>query len=175
MTENKISVTQYMENGNLLEISYVPYDQKVEIVEAIIPSIVRYGIDVQRIDTALLQRVSCEIFIESITNIDMTLPDQHGLSGYDTLCLNNVLDDLLYEISAEYDRFMEILSYKIKDFEKQHNSTSAVILYLKNKLINFGKTKTDELFNRINNLDTQKLGNEIKSFIKQNLKDIKGE
>lgn len=169
MTENKISVKQYIEDNTLLEISYVPYEVKAEIVEAIINKVARYGNNMKTINTALLHRVSCEIFIESITNIDMSVVSEEGLSGYDILCMNNILEDLLYEIDDEYARFWEILEFKISDFEKINNSTGAILFKLKDSFSLWLREKASEFNGIIENFDVKKLADNLKNMIQENL------
>lgn len=172
MSENKISVSQYLENEDLLEINYVPYDVKREIVETIISKTIFYK-DMLLLDTALLNRISCEIFIESITNIDMNILDEHGLYGYDTLCMNNALNNLLVEINDEYERFMEILEYKVNDFIRKNNSTGAIISSVINRIVNWSNYKIDELNNYIEGINVKKVANELKILIDKNLEKYK--
>lgn len=172
MSENKISVSQYLENEDLLEINYVPYDVKREIVDTIIFQVTRYG-EMKNIDTALLHRVSCEIFIESITNINMSIVNENNLGGYDVLCMNNALDELLYEIDEEYSRFLEILEYKLSDFHKQNTSTAAILLLLKNKLYSFGNEKLNDLRVLTENIDVKQIGDKLKEIINENLEKYK--
>lgn len=172
MSENKISVSQYLENEDLLEINYVPYDVKREIVETIISKTIFYK-DMLLLDTALLNRISCEIFIESITNIDMNILDEHELYGYDTLCMNNALNNLLVEINDEYERFMEILEYKVNDFIRKNNSTGAIISSVINRIVNWSNYKIDELNNYIEGIDVKKVANELKILIDKNLEKYK--
>lgn len=169
---SKISVSQYLENEDLLEINYVPYDIKKEIVETIISKTIFYK-DMLLLDTSLLKRISCEIFIESITNIDMGILDEHGLFGYDTLCMNNALNNLLVEIDEEYERFMEILEYKVADFIRKNNSTGAIISSVVNRIVNWGNYKINELNNYIEGIDVKKITNELKFLVDKNLEKFK--
>lgn len=173
MNENKISVIQYIENEDLLEISYTPYSVKKEIVNTIVSQVTNKG-DMRTIDTALLNRVSCEIFIEAITNIDMSIEDENKLSGYDLLCMNNKLDDLLFEVSDEYGRFVEILECVVSDFIRNNNSTSATLLFIVKKLTSFGNEKLKEILEYIEDIDVKNVGDTIKKLIAENLDKYKG-
>ena len=66
MNENKISVSKYLENKDLLKINYIPYDVKLNIVDVVLSQVI-IDDEIQKIDSALLKRVSTEVFIESIT------------------------------------------------------------------------------------------------------------
>jgi len=64
-------------------MDYIPFDNKLQIVSHIVQGL----IDATKgINTALLKRISKEVFIESITNIDLNIIDENGLKGYDQLC-----------------------------------------------------------------------------------------
>lgn len=168
MSENKISATEYITNEELLEVSYVPYIAKKEIVDTILSQVIKSG-DMNTIDTALLERVSCEIFIESITNINMSISSEDGLSGYDVLCMNNMLDSLISEIEEEYFRFHEILEYKVSDFIRNNNSTAATLLSIINRFVNWGKEKSKELTKQIENIDVKNVSESLKNLIEDNL------
>jgi len=173
MSDNKISVSNYLENVELLEIDYTPYDVKVDIVDVILSQVI-IDDEMEKIDSALLKRISTQIFIESITNIDMSIKSDNGLDGYDELCLLNELDDLLNLIFDEYSRFENILELKVADFYRYKNSTSSTLLSLKNKLSKFVKEKSDEINNLIENIDTQALSNKLKVLIDENIKKYRG-
>ena len=144
MSENKISVSEYLNNKELLEINYTPYDIKNNIVDAILSQvIVKDGL--HKINSVLLNRVSIHIFIESITNIDMSIKSDKNLDGYDELCFNNELEELLEIINDEYSRFKYILKLKIDDLNRYSNSTSATLVSLKRSVVEFIKQKSDEI------------------------------
>jgi hypothetical protein len=94
MNENKISVSEYLKDNGLLEINYIPYDVKLDIVDVVLSQVISDDV-MPKVDGALLKRVSTEVFIETITNIDMSIKSEVDLGGYDELCLNNELDFLI--------------------------------------------------------------------------------
>lgn len=173
MNENRISVAEYLENDELLEINYTPYDVKINIVDVILSQVVTEG-DMRKIDSAFLHRISTQVFIESITNIDMSIKSEHDLNGYDLLCLNNELDALIDIISDEFERFEDILRLKVDDFYKYNTSTSATLLSLKNTVSKFINKKSDEINELIENLDTVSISDKLKNIINENLKKYKG-
>lgn len=174
MNENKkISVSEYLEDRDLLELNYTPYDIKVEIVDVIISQIIETK-EQKTIDSAILHRVSDQVFIEESTNIDFSILSEEGLGGYDKLCLEDELDELLYNISSEYERFTEILEYKLADFYRYENSTSSTLLSLKNQIIGFFKKKSLEMQELINNIDSKEVAEKLKNIINENLERYKG-
>lgn len=173
MSDNKISVSNYLENVELLEVDYTPYDVKVNIVDVILSQVI-IDDEIEKIDSALLKRISTQIFIESITNIDMSIKSDNGLDGYDELCLFDELDTLIELVYDEYRRFENILELKVNDFYRYKNSTSSTLLSLKNKLSKFVKEKSDEINNLIENIDTQALSNKLKVLIDENIKKYRG-
>lgn len=88
-TNNKISVTEYINNNDLLVVTYLPFDTKMNIVSHILNSIIS---SVGGLNTSLLRRISTEVFINSITNIDMNIEDENGLRGFDTLLFTGKLN-----------------------------------------------------------------------------------
>jgi len=77
---DKISVAEYLNNKELLVLTYLPFDTKMEIVSNIINSVTN---SVGGLNTTLMRRVSTEVFIESITNIDLNIVDENNLKGFD--------------------------------------------------------------------------------------------
>ena len=90
-SNTKISVYDYYNDNNKLEITFTPFDTKLQIVSNIISEVIK---SVGGINTSLLRRISTEIFIETITNIDMKIQDENGLSGFDQLYfyIHHILD-----------------------------------------------------------------------------------
>jgi hypothetical protein len=173
MNENKISVSEFLETPELLEVGYTPYDKKVDIVDVILSQVI-VNDEVEKIDSALLKRIKTQIFIESITNIDMSIESDDGLNGYDELCLLDELDMLIELIYDEYSRFEEILELKLQDFYRYKTSTSATMLSLKNNFLKFAKEKYDEISNMIDNIDTHALSDKLKVFINDNIEKYRG-
>ena len=173
MNENKISVTEYLEDKGLLEINYIPYDVKSNIVDVILSKVSTAG-EINKLDSALLHRISTQVFIESITNIDMSIESEENLNGYDLLCLYDELDSLIDTIIDEFERFEHILELKVEDFHRYNTSTSATLLSLKNVLSKFVKKKSDEINELIRNLDTSAISEKLKNIINENLEKYKG-
>lgn len=172
MSENRISVKQYIENEDLLEVNYTPYTVKKEIVEAVLSEVIKEG-DMRTIDTALLHRVSCEIFIEAITNINMSELSEDGIGGYDQLCMYDAMDELISNFETEYLRFYEILEYKILDFNKLNNSTGAILISLKNKIRKMGNEIMDTITSKIKSIDVKESTETLKKMIAENLEKYK--
>ena len=173
MNENKISVAEYLEDNELLEIKYTPYDVKSSIVDVILSQVTTKE-EINKIDSALLYRISTQVFIEAITNIDMSIVSEENISGFDLLCLYDELDSLIDTIAEEFDRFEDILQLKVDDFHRYNTSTSATLLSLKKALSKFTKTKSDEMNELIQNLDTAAISNKLKNIINENLEKYKG-
>lgn len=170
---NKISVSEYLNNKELLEVNYTPYDVKEKIVDVVLSQVITND-EMQKINSALLDRVSTQIFIEAITNIDMSVKSENGLDGYDELCMNNKLDELVYVIGVELSRFRDILDLKVEDFYRYSNSTSATLLSLKNLFVNFINKKSIEINELINDIDTHAISDKLKVLIEENLHKYRG-
>lgn len=173
MNENKISVSEYLKDNGLLEINYIPYDVKLDIVDVVLSQVISDDV-MPKVDGALLKRVSTEVFIETITNIDMSIKSEVDLGGYDELCLNNELDYLIELIEDEFDRFNEVLDSKLNDFYRYNNSTGFVLMSLKNSLVKFINKKTNEVNELINTIDTKDISNRLKKLIEENMEKYRG-
>lgn len=173
MNENKISVSEYLKDNNKLEVNYIPYDVKLDIVDVVLSQVISND-GMPKVDSALLKRVSTEVFIETITNIDMSIKSEFDLGGYDELCLNNGLDFLIEFIEDEFDRFNEILDSKLNDFYRYNNSTGSVLMSLKNSLVKFINKKTNEVNELINTIDTKDISNRLKKLIEENMEKYRG-
>lgn len=173
MERTKISVEEYLENNELLKTYYTPFETKREIVDVIVSQVVEDK-GMKKIDQTFLYRIATQVFIETITNIDMSIKSNSGLDGYDVLCLNDALNELIDMISTEFDRFDSILKLKLDDFYRYENSTSSILLSLKKNLSDFFKKKTDELNEMIANIDSKEISEKIKMTINENLKKYGG-
>lgn len=99
MDKKKISIKEYIDNNELLEMEFIPFDTKMEIVSQVINQVIK---TVGGLNTSLLRRISTEVFVEAITNIDMSMEDENGLGGFDQLYFYNKFDDFIELINREY-------------------------------------------------------------------------
>ncbi len=118
----KISVLDYVNNNDLLEIRYIPFETKLRIIDSIITEIIEKE---KTINTSLIRRISIQIFIENSTNIDLSSTDDNNLDGFNQLYYYNALESLTRFIGNEYSEFLLILKERISDYR-------ANILHLKN-------------------------------------------
>ena len=70
MDENKISVKEYLDNKELLNGIYIPFDTKTQIVSRVVRGLVD---STGGIMSSILRRIFTEVVIESISNIDMNM------------------------------------------------------------------------------------------------------
>lgn len=170
----KLRIEEYLENKSVLELFYTPYENKVEIVEVILSQVVKHN-ELVNVDTALLKRISFQVFMEHITNLDLSDTNSNGLNGYDYLCSKNEINDLLSLdfIKNELDRFNEILDCKLNDIYREKTSVGYVLVYIKNIISSFMKNKQDELNDYISNLDTKKIMDTIRIDLLGNIERFK--
>ena len=134
---SKISVKEFIANRDLLEINYVPFDQKLEIVSKLMNSFIEDG---NINNSSIVRRISTEIFIEAITNLDLSIVDENELGGYDQLCLNRSLESLKELIKLEYMEFENILRERMMDYNKIDTNCASAILYVYNNIIDIIKS-----------------------------------
>ena len=133
----KISVKEYLEDSELLEINYIPYDHKVEICSVILDQCISEFEDYHTLNSVLLNRVKTEIFLGYITNIDLSIKDENGLNGYDQLCLNDELDSLIDACGHLYDQFEDVLELMMRDYYHNIASTRGYMNILKTKTLDW--------------------------------------
>jgi len=109
-----ISILDFINDNNLLEITYVPFDVKVEIVKTIISTVAE---NAGYLDSSVLRRVAFETMVNTITNIDMNIECEYGLKGYDYLCYSDSEATLLSHIGPQYDQFWRILEEQVRDYK----------------------------------------------------------
>lgn len=163
----KISVKEYLENNELLELVYIPYEQKKEICSVILEQCSKVVSDYNTIDSVLLDRVKKEVFITSITNLDFSITNELGLDGYDQLCYDDDLSDLIVICGYLYNQFNEILELMLKDYYNNEASLRGYISDIKNSIVNwFARLKRDAS-NFIENLDAKEISNNIIQIINE--------
>ena len=121
---NKINVDEYLENKELLELKYIPFDVKYEIISTLITGFIKI---VGGINSALLKRIVIETIIENVTNIDLTSVSETGLKGYDQLCYKNELNNLIDLIGNEYKIFYSMYEDYVSDYIRSENNPSFAI------------------------------------------------
>lgn len=109
-----ISVLDFVNDNSLLEVSYVPFDVKVQVAKAIIYSVAE---NAGYLDSSILRRVAFETIVTTITNIDIKADCGHGLKGYDYLCYTDSEDLLITMMGSHYYQFNQILQEQIEDYK----------------------------------------------------------
>ena len=153
----RISVEQYLKNNELLDFVYITYEEKVEICKEILKQCTNIFNDYSTIDSVLLNRVKDEIFINAITNLDFSEKNNLGLNGYDQLCYENKLNDLIEKCGYLYSQFDEILDLLLKDYYHNEGSLRSYIHNLKNSIKAYIAFERDSISDFIQGLDPQKI------------------
>lgn len=154
VNENKISVMDYLDNHMLLRINYTPFDTKMEIVGHMLTSMAKA---LGGINTTFLRRLSTETFIEAITNIDMNIPDENGLKGFDQLCYHSELNNLIHIIGSEYDEFSKILEERLSDYIRVETNPAVTINAIYDQVKDYYNNVLNFLSEYIQNIDVEKL------------------
>ena len=165
MNENKISVMDYVNDNDLLEVSYIPYDEKMQIVSHVFNSVIN---SVGGLNTSILRRISTEVFLESITNIDLGVEDENGLKGFDQLCYLGELDQLKIFLGNEYIEFQKILDEHVQDYIRMETNPALTINAIYNQLSEYAKIAMDYISNQIQNIDADQVAETVTKFISTN-------
>lgn len=170
--ENKISIKDYLENKELLEINYIPYEERVEICNVILDQCTSVFEDYNTLNSVLLERVKTEIFISYITNLDFSIKDENGLDGYDQLCFMDELDDLIYTCGYLYEQFEDILALMINDYYHNIASTRGYLNTLKTSILNWFAILKRDANEYINSIDLKAIADKIIDTINKNKNKI---
>lgn len=163
----KISVENYLASPELIEVYYVPYETKVNICNVILNQVIKKDGCMYYIDSALLDRVKTQVVIESITNLDLSIKDENGLDGYDLLCKENELSNLIDFISYEYNKFDEIIKFKVQDFYNSNGSISGFLHFTKKEIINKYNEIMDSFTKFISNINAKDVADVIVNYIEE--------
>lgn len=157
MSENKISVSEYLNNKELLEIKeYIPYAEKVNIVDSIMRQVCRNMSGLYSINSVLLDRVKKQIFIEQLTNLDLSILHDN-LDGYDLLMVNNDIEEILFSVIDEYKELDRILELRVKDFLRDKTSISGFLHYKTERVLDYINSNVPVLLDRIDKIDTKSI------------------
>ena len=161
---NKISVADYINEPTLLKLQYMPFDSKLQIIGHVFTGMINA---VGGLNTTLLRRLSVEAFIDAVTNIDMNIRDNNGLDGFDQLCYHNELGGLIELMGNEYIEFKKMLDERTADYIRIETNPSVTI----NQIYDQFKEALDFVLNyvseRVQNIDTEKLGEQLRPFIEK--------
>ena len=113
MGENKITAKEYVDNADRLEIRYIPYNTKIEIILLVLQNVLDSSGGMNR---SVLYRIADEAIFEAITNIDMSAVCENDLTGYDYLRFTRGYTTLLSDLGAEYETFKQILDEQLQDY-----------------------------------------------------------
>lgn len=163
---NKISANEYLNNKNLLEISYIPYEQKIDICDVIMSQLI-IDVGYPIIDSCMLERISTQVFIENVTNLDLSIIDDNGLNGYDTLCYYDELNALL-RTTTEFEILKHMIELKYNDFKINQGSFKGMIHTLKEKFIKIIISNYENINTLFSSIDSQKASEKIANFVNKN-------
>lgn len=161
---SKISVKEFIDNENLLEVVYVPFDRKMEIVGYVLRGLTKA---LGGINSSMLRRVSTEVFIENITNLDLNIEDENELKGFDQLCFHGKLDDLIVYMGNEYIEMKRILDEYVADYIRTETNPAVTINAIYDQMKMYMKTALDYIHEYIKDIDVEQLGNTIAQLVGQ--------
>jgi len=157
-TTNKINVSDYIKNKDLLEIQYVPYESKMSIVSHIIDGVIK---SIGGLNSSLLRMISDEVIIESITNLDMNAQDENGLKGFDQLLYLNEYNTLIELLGNEYIEFKKILNEYVSDYIRTETNPAITINAIYNQVVDIVNKLVNMISEQIQNIDMDALGEQL--------------
>lgn len=154
-----ISVREYLNDKSKLELMYLEYGKKMDLVDMILQNVIDGSTSPATIDTSLLKIISIQMFIQNITNLDLSEDANDGENGYDILCYSGELSHLLELIAPEYNRLQEILNDKLNDFYRYEYSISKAINEIKDEIYSGLSASADYIESAIKRIDVEKIIN----------------
>jgi hypothetical protein len=169
---NKISVKEYLDNKKLLKLKgYIPYAEKVNIIDSIVSQIYIVINGTYNLDSVLLDRVKSQIFIEQCTNLNLSIiEEEENLDGYDLLKKTYTYEEIMKYIEAEVNELERILQLRIDDFIRDKASVKGVLNYKTEKILDCVKTEIPSLINRVENIDAESVINTFSLLLDQFIK-----
>ena len=172
MEENKITVQEYLNNKDLLEATYIPFEDKLTIVS----NTIRGSVDaLGGLNQTMLRRVATEVFITSITNLDMVTVDENGLSGYDQLCYKDELFPLINKLGNEYEEFQRIYDERVEDYIRTETNPAITINAIYSQVADVFTSIIEQLSNQIQNIDVEQLLSSVSQLVPQKDGEISDE
>ena len=156
--KNKISVSEFIDNKSLLEVSYLPFDSKMQLVSTIFSEVINV---VGGLNTALLRRISTEAFINAISNIDMSIKDDTGLDGFDQLYYHREFKNLVSLLGEEYTELQTILTERLNDYIRTETNPAITINSIYEQVKTYFNTALDYISTNIQNIDVEKLTEQL--------------
>ena len=160
--EKKYSVAEFLDNPEILEVTYLPFDSKLELASHVLVEVVKA---IGGLNTSLLRRISTEAFIEAVSNIDMNVTDDNGLKGFDQLYYHGKLEYLLNLLGREYAELQHILDERTADYIRTETNPAVTINGIYERVRTVVNATLDQLSNVIQNIDVQKLTEQITPLI----------
>ena len=154
-----ISVREYLEDKNKLELNYLTYGKKMDLVDIILENVINRETRPATINTAVLKNIAVQTFIQNITNIDLSEELNNGENGYDILCYTNSLNELLMTIKTEYDVLEEMLNDRINDFYRFEYSLAKTLYDIEIEVASTLSSGADYLEDALKNLDVERIVN----------------
>ena len=158
----KISVSDYLKDKTLLEVTYLPFDTKLQIVSHVLGGMIE---SIGGLNTSFLRRISTEVFIDSITNIDMNIVDENDLKGFDQLCFHRELENLEDALGNEYAELQKILDERVADYIRTEINPAVTINAIYNQVVEYGRSLLDYLNQYVDSINVEELKTKIAPLI----------
>ena len=152
---DKISVKDYIENKEMLELSYIPYDKKIDIVSGVFSGMIQ---TLGGLNTTILRVISLQTIIENVTNIDLKIQDEEsGLQGFDYLMYTDELRNLIDLMGREYTEFMKIFDEYKTDYIRMETNPALTISNIYDQISKYASVIIEFLQEQIKNMDIEQL------------------
>ena len=161
----KISVKEYIENKDLLELSYIPYDKKIDIVSGVFSGVIQA---LGGLNSTMLRVISTQTIIENVTNIDLKIQDdESGLQGFDYLVYTDELRTLINLMGKEYAEFMNIFDEYKSDYIRMETNPALTIQKIYEQASKYMSVIIEFLQEQIKNIDAEQFSSFVADIAKK--------
>ncbi len=157
---SKISTLDYIEDPSKLQIMYVPFDTKMQIAGHVVSSIAKA---IGGMNSSLFRRISIEVIIENITNIDMTVKDENELAGFDQLLYYKKLDGLLETLGDEYNEFKKIIDERFSDYLRTETNSALTLEHIYSEVKSYFEILIEQVNKYLNSINIDGLNEQTVS------------
>lgn len=162
---DKISVKDYIENKEMLELSYIPYDKKIDIVSGVFSGMIQ---TIGGLNTTILRIISLQTIIENVTNIDLKIKDEEsGLQGFDYLLYTDELRNLIDLMGREYTEFMKIFDEYKADYVRMETNPALTISNIYDQVSKYANIVINFLQEQIKNIDVEQFSSFLTEITKK--------
>lgn len=154
---------------DLIKRSYIPFAEKVQIVDILIDALAYRVNGILTIDTNELDMNAFIAFVQAYT----TLSFDNGVDDYDVIMKKKIDAEIIRCIGDDYHTLTDMLEFKLDDLMKQNNTVEAVINRQLGVVVDALTETIKSLDTKIQDTDIRKLSKSLSKGVQDILNSLK--